>query len=352
MRIPPFCYIIDYFQRKSEERRNKLKKELLAELFPALDEKKEDLVKSARKELFSIADRFSDALGEKRKGLEAQVKELRDDVRKYEQKSRNAIESAREVKKNSERMQSVAQDAKKEADVVVDSMKTMEEIVRKAESFRAEMEYMLHKYSAGAVRQCTETVAAEMQKAVQEARNEYELNKEELPELVDRRNAARMTEWFAEFNKKSGEELQKFKADYAAAAESLQGIAQKVESVVADKQYVINALNFIRHNLPVVAYALQLSDLQKSLLRELLSDRYAGNLTKLREDLDEKSKAIQDKRTLSPEELETRFAKRDLNEMVRNVKTYNLGNLRNLLEAVDRLENVYKRPESSRQERH
>ena len=359
MRILPFCYIIDYFQRKREnfkrkreEKRNALKAELLAELLPVLDSTSSDLVKSVRKDISSAVTEFNDEIDKKKNGLEAQVKELRDDVRRYEQKSRTAIESAKELRKNSERMQAAAQDAKKEADVVVDSMKAMEEIVSKAEKFYAAIDAKLDEYTGIAVRQCTEAVAAEMNKAVQEAREEYKLNKEEISEFVTRITSQIKTAVSDDINSKYEVLAGQLKSEYADISGKSSALVKQFESAVADKQYVINALNFIRHNLPVVAYALQLSDLQKHLLRELFSDAYAGNITKLKENLDEKSKTIQDKRSFTPEEIDIKFAKRDLNEMVRSVKMYNIGNLRKLLEAVDRLENVYKRPESSRQEKH
>ncbi len=338
---------ISYFQRKSEERKQALKKEILEEILPELERNKEELVRSGQKE---VAEFFE----KKKKGLETQVKKLSDDVSKYESKSRNAIESASTVKKDSKRLKAAAEATQEKAKSVIDTIEEMQAIVKNAEKLAGDIDAKFEEYMTRAVEQCTEKVGSLESELLHSLREDHQLNLNDATELLDENNSKRIGEWHAEINKKADEAVQKLQEITVEYAGKLKPLTEQSQAILVqlqdDASYLVDTFRYIRQNIPLVAYALQLSDQQKHFLRELFGEKYGGDLNSLRKDIREKSRDLQGQRNISPDELSRKFAERDISEMVGYVKRQK-RNLLALLETVDRIDNVYKRGSSGRNRR-
>ncbi|MBW3005026.1 hypothetical protein KY310_04300 [Candidatus Woesearchaeota archaeon] len=327
---------ISYFQRKSEERKQALKKEILSEILTELEEKKKELVCAGQKEITELFDR-------RKKGLETKVNTLSDKVDRYQSKSKNAIESADAIKKDSKRLKAAAEETKQEAASIADRIKEMTEIVVRAEEAAANINVRLEEYMAKAVEQATATVKSEMQTAVQAAREEHAFNKEELGDLVRETRThlsntlhTALSSQLAEAKK----QLEELRTLYSGKLESITGQAQSVlDQVQDDALYLKNTFDYIQQNFTLVIYATTLIDSQKQLLRELFSDKYKGDLNQLRSDIRQKSRDTQS-RNITLSEIDLKYAEGGIKEMIGFVKRHQC-NLRALLEAVDRIENVY-----------
>ena len=328
-----------YFKKKSEERKQKLKAELLAELLPEFEKSRKKLVDSAKGELSGAYDSFMQDIDKRKKGIQADVDDLRRKVTNFGNKADGAVNSARDMRKKSERMHAVADDISKEAE---EAAKTRAAIEERAGNIDAK----LKEFAGLAVEQCTEKVGSLERELLQALREDHRLNLNDAAELVEENNIKRMGQWRKDIDAKADEAVQKLQETTAGYAGKLKDITEQSQSALTqlkdDSNYLVDTFRYIRQNIPLVAYALQLSDQQKHFLRELFGEKYDGDLNSLRKDIREKSRDLQGQRTLSPDELGRKFAERDISEMVGYVKRQK-RNLRALLETVDRIDNVYQK---------
>jgi hypothetical protein len=339
----PFSYI----KRKREEYKQKIKEEVLAEVLPELVKRKQEMVSAAKGELSSARDEFMQDIDKRKKGMQAEVDGLSREVSRLGGRSDSAVKAAREVKKDSQRMSAVAESIGTEAEEAAKTRATLEELA-------GNIDAKLKEFVDVAVAQCTEKMGVLERELLGKLREDHRLNIEEGVDIINEKNSSRMGEWYKDVNAKVEEALQKLeeaRKDYAESVKPLSEQVQAIRDQLDDNvRYLIETFTYIRQNVPLFAYAVQLSDQQKSLLRELFSEKYDGDLPKLRRDLREKRQELQGRRDLAPDELDLKYAESGINEMVGFVKRQK-RNLRALLETVDRVENVYKRGSSGRNRR-
>lgn len=374
MRIPPFCYITDYFQRKSEERKNTLKEEILADLFAKTKPLLEEQGKSVQKDCERLVKEFSKTIKDERKGLEIQVKDLFGEFQDVKSQSKKVSGEAVEVKKNSERMKAVADEAKKEADGAVKGVQIMESAAARANELCDTIEAKLKGYTGlaidAAVEKCTATVKSEMGAAVKAARDEYKINIDDHKDILERNNLIKMEEHSKKFEglaqaaidtfKKECQtaldalknecrtELEAFKKNYAAAQDDYQKIMPRID-VAAQKfkklEEQINRLEEAIHDKPqYLVTATLLSSVQRKQLRELYSSEFKGDAGRYKRSLEEwRDRELKGKKSLTPAELEIDFVPKAFKKMMDDIiGHYTRDEVYELLDVVDLLDGIKK----------
>ncbi|MEM4263966.1 MAG: hypothetical protein QW666_03690 [Candidatus Woesearchaeota archaeon] len=379
-----------YFRRKSEERRNKLKEEILAELSPQIKLLLDEHGKSVKEEGKRLVREFSREIKDDKKSIESQIKELFEEFRGVKSQSENVSGVASAVKKDSERIKAYAEEAKTKADGAVSKVQSVDSLVQRAGELCDKIDARLKDYTdkavSAAVEKCTATVAGELQKAVQAAREEYRMNIEDHTDNLDRRNTEKIKEVSKKLEcsikenlesfkkecqavidalkKNCSAELEAFKKNYTAAQEDYQKVMPRLDAAAQRFKILeekIIKLEDAMHGRPqylVTAYLL--TSLQRKQLRELYSPEFKGDAARYKRHLEElRDRQLKGKKNLTPAELEIDFAPRELDSLLKSIAHYNRDEVYELLDVVDLLAGIKRsnqagssRPGSGRHNRH
>lgn len=369
-----------YFQRKSEERRNKLKEEILTELSAKAKPFLEEQGKSVKKDGERLVKDFSKEVKDARTGLETQVKDLMDAFQSIKSQSEKVSGESSVVKKDSERIKVCAEEAKKEADGAVNKVQTIEAVAKRANELCDTIDAKLKEYTgnavSAAVEKCTAAVTSEMDAAVKAAREEYKMNLDDSVGLLEEKNMRRMNELSAKLNEaaKSGiDAFQKecraaidaFKKEYAAVQADYQKILPRLDAAAQKFKKIeaqINSLEAAMHGRPqYLVTATLLSSMQRQQLRELYSSQYKGDALRYKKYLESwKESQLKGKRNgLTPAELEIDFVPQAFDNMLNILRQYRREEMPDLLDAanlVDGIKNSAQannmKPGSGRQNKH
>ncbi len=390
LRIPPFCYIADYFQKKSEERKNTLKEEILAELLGKTKPILEEQGKSVKKDGERLVKEFSKTVKDERKGIENKMQELIEEFKGVKSQSEKVSGESTVVKKDSERIKVYAEEAKKEADGAVKGVQIMESAAARANELCDTIEAKLNEYTgkavSAAVKECTATVDSKMDSAVKTARDEYKMNIEDHTDNLTRRNAEKISELSKKLEDTIKEELKSFKKEcqavidnlksdckteleafkknYAAAQDDYQRIMPRIDAAAQKfkklEEQIIGLEEAIHDKPQYLVTAYLLSSAQRLQLRELYSSQFKGDVARYKKYLEDKRDSqLKGKKSLTPAELEIDFEPRAFENMLKFVSHYARDEMYELLDVMDLLAGIKKnntsnnsRPGSGRQSKH
>lgn len=399
MRIPPFCYITDYFRKRSEEKKNKFKAEILAELTAKTKSALDEQGKSVKEDGKRLVKEFSKEIKDDKKSLEAQLKDLLKEFSGVKYQSEKMSEEASAVKKDSERIKVYTEEAKTKAEGAEQGVKAMENAAKRANELCDKIDAKLEEYISlavvAAVERCTATVKSEMNCALKKMCEEHKMNISESADLLEEKNMKKMDELSAKLNKAIKEEIEKFKKEcgsaaetaktecssaiadlkkecseevdafkknYAAAQEDYQRIMPRID-VAAQKfkklEDQIARIYEAMHDKPLyLVAATLLGSMKRKMLRELHSNEFKGDASRYKKSLEEwRDSKIKGKKNLTPAELEIEYVPRVFDDLLEILKTYDRDEVYALIEMADFVDGIKKnnnnsRPGSGRQSRH
>lgn len=368
-----------YFKRKSEERKNTLKEEILAELLGKTKSALEEQGKSVKKDGERLVKEFSKEIKDERKGLEARMQSVLAEFGNVKSQSEKVSGESTVIKKDSERIKVFAEEAKTKADGAVKGVQIMEAAAARANELCDTIDAKLKGYTGkavyAAVEKCTAAVKSEMDAAVKTAREEYRVNLDDSVSLLETGNMKRMTEFLAKLTEKSKEEIEAvkkkclaeidaFKKEYAAVQSDYQKILPRIDAAAQKfkelEARIIALSDFAQKNTYELWFASSFSQMQRQQLRELYSEQYRGDVELYKKSLEDKKNQLKGKKDITPQEIGTEFAIVVFNDLNNRLKIYKKEDLPKLWEAIDLLDGIKRkyiavntsRPDSGRQNRH
>jgi len=313
----------------------------------------------------------SSELKKERKGLVATVRSLSDDINGYSMQTAEAIRVSEEAMDIVTLAQSAADAAKAHAEIASAralvaeniakeyqaSLEKLHGLIGDQEKIYASVDEKINQGVQKVVSESTVRVNEELKKAMGELRIEYLDLKQELLERINEKfidisgqSKELITKGLKEctnkvdgvvdeFNKSKTETIDGFKKSSSELIAELESFRQYTMKDIND---VANDFKFISYNMPHISYILSLSSQQRRILTELY-DKYYGNVIRFKEDLNVKCSSVNGKTELRPDEIELKYASRNLDNMLEYQQINRLGGVNNLREILKRVDNWYTR---------